>query len=178
MVPIVWRCLACLPIVLALASISSEPQTAYYRLQLKGSGFLAADSCSDLVAVRHGSQWNGGACQLWRLIPQGDGWARLQLVQDGRFLTADHCSTAIRLGPFADGPCELWRLVHVHGGWNRLQLKGGGHYLAARNCSAEVALDTGPAQNGGACQLWRLVPSSIGFERMRPAVAQAHRGGA
>lgn len=163
--PILAKCFACLPIVLAVAAMPSEPQTGYYRLQLKQGGrFLAADSCSDLVAARPRTQWNGGACQLWRLVPQADGWTRLQLMQDGRFLTADHCSTAIGLRRFADGPCELWRLVRVHGGWSRLQLKGGGQYLAAPDCNNEIALDAGPARDGGACQLWRLVPALARLE--------------
>lgn len=158
--PIVWKCLACQPIVLAAAAMPSEPQTNFYRLQLKDGGrFLAADSCSDLIALRPRTQWNDGACQLWRLIPDGHGWSRLQLMQDGRFLAADHCSTAIGLRSLANGPCELWRLVRVHGGWRRLELKGGERYLAARNCKAEVALRAGSARGGGACQLWRLVPA-------------------
>jgi hypothetical protein len=42
----------------------------YYRLQLKHGGqYLDADHCSNKITLNPGSDWEDGACQLWRLIP-------------------------------------------------------------------------------------------------------------
>ncbi|MFN6579736.1 MAG: RICIN domain-containing protein, partial [Aulosira sp. ZfuVER01] len=72
----------------------SKPQEQYYRLQLKHGGqFLDADHCSTTISLNPGSDYEGGACELWRLVPNGDGWNRLQLKHGGQFLDADHCST-------------------------------------------------------------------------------------
>src|SRR5215510_13600691 len=55
-------------------------QEAYYRLQLKHGGqYLDADHCSNTISLNPGSDWEDGACQLWRLVPAGGGWSRLQL---------------------------------------------------------------------------------------------------
>ena len=135
----------------------------YYRLQLKQGGqYLDADHCSTKVALNPGSDYADGACQLWRLVPAGDGWSRLQLKQNGQYLDADHCSTKVGLNPgsdYADGACQLWRFVPVADGWSRLQLKQSGQYLDADHCSTKVALNPGSEYAGGACQLWRLVPA-------------------
>ena len=136
----------------------------YYRLQLKNGGqYLDADHCSTKVALNPGSDFDGGSCQLWRLVPAGDGWSRLQLKQNGQYLDADHCSTKVGLNPGSDydnGSCQLWRFVPVGDGWSRLQLKQSGQYMDAYHCSTKVALNPGSDYAGGACQLWRLVPSN------------------
>ena len=91
----------------------------FYRLQLKHSGhYLDADHCSDTITLNPGSEWEGGACQLWRLVPAGGGWNRLQLKHGGKYLDADHCSDKIGLSPISDwedGACQLWRLVPASG---------------------------------------------------------------
>jgi hypothetical protein len=44
----------------------------YYRLQLKHRGqYLDADHCTTKVGLNPGSDFEGGACQLWRLVPSG-----------------------------------------------------------------------------------------------------------
>jgi hypothetical protein len=141
---------------------TAQRRERYYRLQLKQGGqYLDADHCSTKVALNPGSDYAGGACQLWRLVPAGDGWSRLQLKQNGQYLDADHCTTKVGLNPGSDfdgGACQLWRFVAVADGWSRLQLKQSGYYLDADHCSTKVALNPGSDYAGGACQLWRLVP--------------------
>ena len=87
----------------------------YYRLQLKNGGqYLDADHCTTKVALNPGSDFENGACQLWRLVPVSDGWSRLQLKHGGQYLDADHCTTTVALNAgsdFAGGACQLWRLV-------------------------------------------------------------------
>ncbi len=87
----------------------------YYRIQLKHGGqYLDADHCTTKVGLNPGSDYDGGACQLWRLVPVGDGWNRLQLKHGGQYLDADHCTTKVGLNPgsdYEDGACQLWRLV-------------------------------------------------------------------
>jgi len=47
-------------------------QAQYYRLQLKHGGqYLDADHCGSTITLNAGSTWEGGACQLWRLVPAG-----------------------------------------------------------------------------------------------------------
>jgi hypothetical protein len=141
----------------------AQTKQYYYRLQLKhGEQYLDADHCSTTVGMNPGSAYENGACQLWRLVPAGDGWSRLQLKHGGQYLDADHCTTKVGLNPGSDyenGACQLWRLVPVSDGWNRLQLKHGGQYLDADHCGPKVALNPGSNYEDGACQLWRLVPS-------------------
>ena len=90
-------------------------QAPYYRLQLKAGGqYLDADHCSATISLNPGSSWDGGSCQLWRLVPAGDGWSRIQLKAGGQYLDADHCSAKISLNPSSNwdgGSCQLWRLV-------------------------------------------------------------------
>jgi hypothetical protein len=135
----------------------------YYRIQLKHGGqYLDAEHCTTKVGLNPGSDFAGGACQLWRLVSAGDGWNRLQLKHGGQFLDADHCTTKVGLNPGSDfdgGGCQLWRLVPVGNGWSRLQLKHGGQYLDADHCTTKVGLNPGSNFDGGACQLWRLVRS-------------------
>jgi hypothetical protein len=140
----------------------AQRRERYYRLQLKSSGhYLDADHCSTKVSLNPGSDFDGGSCQLWRLVPVGDGWGRLQLKNNGQYLDADHCSTKVSLNPGSDfdgGSCQLWRFVPVADGWSRLQLKHNGQYLDADHCSTKVSLNPGSDHAGGACQLWRFVP--------------------
>lgn len=142
-------------------AFAQQREHRYYRLQLKQGGqYLDADHCSTKVGLNPGSDFAEGACQLWRLVPVGDGWSRLQLKQNGQYLDADHCTTKVGLNPgsdFEDGACQLWRFVPVADGWSRLQLKHGGQYLDADHCSTKVGLNPGSDFAGGACQLWRLV---------------------
>jgi hypothetical protein len=134
----------------------------YFRLQLKhNQKYLDAKQCTDDVGMNPGSEVEGGACQLWRLVPAGDGWSRLQLKHGQKFLDAKFCSDKLGLNAGSDfegGACQLWRLVDAGGGWSRLQLKHGGKYLDASFCRDEVGLNPGSSFDGGACQLWRLVP--------------------
>jgi Ricin-type beta-trefoil lectin domain-like len=141
---------------------SAQERPAYYRLQLKHGGqYLDADHCTNRISLNPGSDWDGGACQLWRLVSNGDGWSRLQLKHGGQYLDADHCTNKISLNPGSDwdgGACQLWRLVPNGDGWSRLQLKHGGQYLDADHCTNKISLNPGSDWDGGACQLWRLVP--------------------
>jgi hypothetical protein len=138
----------------------------YYRLQLKhNQKYLDAKQCTDEVGMNPGSDVDGGACQLWRLVPAGDGWSRLQLKHGQKFLDAKFCSDNLGLNPgsdFEDGACQLWRLVDAGDGWSRLQLKRGGKYLDAKYCGDDVGLNPGSSFDGGACQLWKLVPERAG----------------
>lgn len=95
-------------------------------------------------------------------MPAEDGWSRLQLQQDGKFLDAEFCSAKIGLNPGSDhesGACQLWKLVPTGDGWSRLQLKHDGKFLDVEYCSTKVTLNPGSDFEGGACQLWRLVPN-------------------
>ena len=48
----------------------SPAKQQYYRLQLKQGGqYLDAAYCSSTIGLNPGSDYAGGACQLWRLIP-------------------------------------------------------------------------------------------------------------
>lgn len=142
-------------------SNDAAAQEIYYRLQLKHNGkYLDANHCSDRVALHPGSDYDSGACQLWRLVPAGGGWSRLQLKHNRKYLDAVRCSDTVALHPGSDydgGACQLWRLVPAGGGWSRLVLKHNGKYLDAVHCSDRVALHPGSDYDGGACQLWRLV---------------------
>src|SRR5271166_6182180 len=101
-----------------LAILGPAPATAqerFYHLQLKHGGqYLDADHCTAKIGLNPGSTWENGACQLWRLVPAGDGWSRLQLKHGGQYLDADHCTSTITLNPgstWENGACQLWRLV-------------------------------------------------------------------
>lgn len=158
----------------------------YFRLQLKhNQKYLDAKRCTDEVGMNPGSQFENGACQLWRLVPAGDGWSRIQLKRGQKFLDAKFCSDNLGLNPGSDfegGACQLWRLVDAGDGWSRLQLKRGGKYLDAKNCGDDVGLNPGSRFDGGACQLWRLVPERSGAltqmvePSTRPLTTPAARG--
>lgn len=137
-------------------------QSDFRRLQLMQTGqFLDADHCGPHVAMNPGSSWEGGACQLWRFVPAGDGWFRIQLAHNGQFLDADHCGGYIVTNPgtsWAGGACQLWEIVPANNGWFRLRLQYDGRFLDADHCSARVTLNPGSDFEGGACQLWRSIP--------------------
>jgi hypothetical protein len=50
----------------------AQDKASYYRIQLKhGEQYLDADHCSTTISLNPGSDFAGGACQLWRLVPGG-----------------------------------------------------------------------------------------------------------
>ena len=104
---ILWSCL--------LHIAPNALAQGYYKIQLKSSGkYLDAVQCSDQIGLNPGSDYAGGACQLWRLVPAGDGWYRIQLKSGGKYLDAVRCSDQVGLNPgsnYAGGACQLWRLV-------------------------------------------------------------------
>jgi hypothetical protein len=143
------------------AASDGAAQDVYFRLQLKHGGqYLDAENCGSTMTLHPGSEWEEGACQLWRFVGAGGGWYRLQLKHGGQYLDATNCSDTMGLNPgstWEDGACQLWRLVPAAGGYYRLQLKHGGQYLDSKNCTREIALNPGSEWEQGACQLWRLV---------------------
>jgi hypothetical protein len=158
-------------IVLSTTSVAGEQtppgamdRSGYFRLQLKHGGkYLDAKYCGDEVGMNPGSDFEDGACQLWRLVPVDNGWSRLQLKHGSKYLDAKYCSDEVGMNPgsdFEDGACQLWRLVRAGDGWSRLQLKHGNKYLDAKYCSDEVGMNPGSNFENGACQLWRVVPES------------------
>jgi hypothetical protein len=158
--------LLCFVVALVQFSIfdSALAQSTFQRLQLKhGLKFLDADQCSNSVRMSGKSDWENGACQLWKLVPAGAGWSRLQLKHGGQFLDADHCSEQLGLNPgssWEGGACQLWRIVPAGGGWFKLQLKHGGGFLDADHCTDKLGLNPGSDWEGGACQLWRFIPGA------------------
>jgi len=151
----------------------SAGQEHYYRIQLQHGGqYLDANHCSPEIGLNPGSDWEDGACQLWRFVPAGDGWFRIQLKHGGQYLDADHCGTRISLNPGSDwenGACQLWRLIPAGGEWRRLQLKHGGQYLDADHCGPRISLNPGSTWENGACELWRLVRADSLVPNQRPA---------
>ena len=63
-----------------LTSQTPGDRNSYYRLQLKHGGqYLDADHCTAKIGLSNRSDWEDGACQLWRFVPAGGGWSRLKL---------------------------------------------------------------------------------------------------
>jgi hypothetical protein len=145
----------------ALGARPASAQDVFFRLQLKHGGqYLDAQNCGSTMTLHPGSEWEEGACQLWKFVGAGGGWYRLQLKHGGQYLDATNCTAVMGLNPgstWEDGACQLWRLVPNGGGYYRLQLKHGGQYLDAKNCTSELTLHPGSDWENGACQLWRLV---------------------
>ena len=57
------------PVGQFLVAKCAEAEEGYSRLQLKHGGqYLDADHCGDRITLNPGSNWEGGACQLWRLV--------------------------------------------------------------------------------------------------------------
>jgi hypothetical protein len=147
----------------ALKQVMVPAPETYYRIQLKHGGqYLDANHCSSTINLNPGSDWENGACQLWRFVSTGDGYYRIQLKHGGQYLDANHCTSTINLNPgsnWENGACQLWRFVSTGDGYYRIQLKHGGQYLDANHCSSTVNLNPGSDWENGACQLWRLVPA-------------------
>lgn len=105
---------------LTAAAAASAQAPSYSRLQLKSDGqYLDAAHCTAKLTLNPGSTYAGGACQLWRLVPAGNGWSRLQLKSDGRYLDAVNCTATLGLNAgstYANGDCQLWRLVPIRPG--------------------------------------------------------------
>jgi hypothetical protein len=95
---------------------------------------------------------------------------RLQLMQTGQFLDADHCGPSVAMNPgstWEGGACQMWRFVPAGGGWFRIQLAHNGHFLDADHCGEHIATNPGSNWAGGACQLWQIVPAGGGWFRLR-----------
>src|ERR1700685_1953656 len=60
--------------------------------QQRGGKFLDAKFCSDALNLTPGSDYDNGSCQLWKLVPDADGWSRLPLKRHGEFLGATTCT--------------------------------------------------------------------------------------
>lgn len=143
------------------ADKKSNIDTGYYRLVLKSSGqYIDADHCGTTVVTSAISDYADGACQLWRLVPVGDGWSGLQLKNGGQYLRADECSDQLILTPAsafdANDGCQLWRLVPAGNGWSRLQLRNKEQYLDADHCGNKLVLSSVSVYADGACQLWKF----------------------
>ncbi len=140
--------------------------------QQGGGKFLDAKYCSDMLNLNPGSDYDSGSCQLWKLVPDADGWSRLQLKRNGKFLDARQCSDQLQMhqdSNFDNGSCQLWKFVPGADGWSRVQIKRNGKFLDADHCSDDVHLSDLSTAEGGACQLWRLVPveGSGGWSRLQ-----------
>ena len=140
--------------------------------QQGGGKFLDAKYCSDMLNLNPGSDYDSGSCQLWKLVPDADGWSRLQLKRNGKFLDARQCTDQLQMHPdsnFDNGSCQLWKFVPDADGWSRVMIKRNGKFLDADHCSDDVHLSDVSTAEGGACQLWRLVPveGSGGWSRLQ-----------
>src|SRR3984885_12852691 len=88
--------------------------------QSGGGKYLDAKFCSDELNLNPGSDFDNGSCQLWRLVPNGDGWSRLQLKRNGKFLDAKYCRDDLNMNPgsnYDHGSCQLWKFVPDADGW-------------------------------------------------------------
>lgn len=136
--------------------------TKYYRLQLRHGGMYSdASYCTDTVKLSGRSDYENGACQLWKFVPASEGWYRLQLKHGGKYLDASYCTDDTKLSGLStweDGACQLWRIVPFETGWYRLQLKHGGKYLDASYCTVNIKLSGFSDYENGACQLWAFIP--------------------
>jgi hypothetical protein len=140
--------------------------------QQAGGKFLDAKFCSDNLNLNPGSDYDNGSCQLWKLVPDAEGWSRLELKRNGKFLDARKCTDQLQThqdSNFDNGSCQLWKFVPVADGWSRVMLKRNGKFLDADNCSDDVHLSEISTAASGACQLWRLVPveGSDGWSRLQ-----------
>lgn len=136
----------------------SGPQL--YRLLLKNGGRYLDHGCGRQVVLRSGGR-RGDPCQLWQMIPQGQGWYRLKAAGTNKFLDADHCSAKVGLSGMSDyegGACQAWRKAGNANGWSRLQLRHGSQYLDASYCKELVSMNPGSDYDGGSCQLWKIAP--------------------
>ena len=113
------------------------PRTRRRRLepaQLKhGGAYLDAAYCGDTMSLNPGSSYEGGACQLWRFVPVGGGWGRLQLKHGCAFSTPIIAACA-HLEPGSDydgGSCQLWRLIAAGRAPHRSTLRPRLHSVAS-----------------------------------------------
>ena len=82
-------------------------------LQLKyNKKYVDDEECKGDLYLNPGSREQGGACQLWKFVPDSGGWSRLQLKNNRQYLTASNCED-ISLHDEASGDAsgQLWRLV-------------------------------------------------------------------
>jgi hypothetical protein len=106
-----------IPFVLGcfVRSASAQAPVGYTRIQLKHGGqYLDAAYCGKTITLNPGSDYEGGACELWRFVPAGGGYFRIQLKHGGQYLDAAYCGNTITLNSGSDyegGACQLWRLV-------------------------------------------------------------------
>ena len=140
--------------------------------QQAGGKFLDAKFCGDALNLNPGSDYDNGSCQLWKLVPDADGWSRLQLKRNGKFLDAKYCTDQLNMNPgsnYDHGSCQFWKFVPDADGWSRVMIKRNSKFLDADNCSDDVHLSEASTAAGGACQLWRLVPveGSGGWSRLQ-----------
>jgi Ricin-type beta-trefoil lectin domain-like/Chaperone of endosialidase len=153
-----------------------------------GGKYLDAKSCSDTLNLNPGSDFDNGSCQLWQVVPDADGWSRLQLKRNGKFLDAKNCTDELHMNPLStydNGSCQLWKFARPDAdGWSRIQIKRNGKFLDANQCSDDLHLSDLSTYAGGACQLWRLVPVPGGGDWARLQIkytggaAPAQAGGA
>lgn len=98
---------------LLISSAAQPPRHA--RLQLKPDGqSLDAAYCATPIGLHPGSTYAGGACQLWKLVPNGEGQYRRRLKVNHQDLDAVNCAAKVGLNPgsaSAHGACQFWRLV-------------------------------------------------------------------
>ncbi len=155
--------------LLALTGLLFLPHPA--SAQSDGGKYLDAKFCGDSLNLNPGSQFDGGSCQLWKMVPDADGWSRLQLKHNGKFLDAKFCRDDLHMDPgstYDNGACQLWKFVPSGDPrWARLQLKKNGKFLDAANCSDNVQLSGPSGYEGGACQLWRLIPAGGEWFRLQ-----------
>ncbi|MGC1377501.1 MAG: RICIN domain-containing protein [Anaerolineales bacterium] len=145
-------------------------------LAQSGSKYLDASYCADTLRANTRSDFDNGSCQLWKLVPDADGWSRLQIKRNGKFLSVDNCSDTVKLNGksnFDNGSCQLWKLVPDADGWSRLQIKRNGKFLSVDDCVDEIKVNSASAYNDHGHQLWRLVPAADGWSRLQIKYAGA-----
>ena len=162
------------PGLLALAGLLllSLPASAQ-----SGDKYLDANYCSDTLQANPRSDFDNGACQLWKLVPDADRLVRLQIKSNGKFLDAANCSDTVKLNgksTYDNGACQLWKFVTGADGWSRLQIKRNGKFLGVGVDSRvdELRLK-GKSPCESARQSWRLVPAGDGWSRLQIKYAGA-----
>jgi hypothetical protein len=137
-----------------------------------GGKYLDANDCSDTVLTNPQSDFDNGSCQLWKLVPDAEGWSRLQIKRNGKFLEASNCSDTVKLNEkstYDNGSCQLWKLVPDAEGWSRLQIKRNGKFLGVGVDSRvdRLRLNGETGCDDGTRQLWRLIPAGDGWSRLQ-----------
>jgi hypothetical protein len=75
------------------------PDTAVSSEPVPPGKYLDAKFCGDTLNLNSGSDYDNGSCQLWKLVPDTDGWSRLQLKRNGKFLDAKFCTDELNMNP-------------------------------------------------------------------------------